>query len=433
MIENIYSTGDKSSEKINVMFRLPKNIRQIGQINENQKIYVEDYVMTYIKQISSRCGGPYKMAVLLGNFMKNEGCKNTFISGAVEVRKTELEDSTFTNEEWSHIYEDIKKYFTDVEIVGWFITRKECAIDVTDEILRIHIDNFAGQNKTLLVHDCLEQEEAFYVYEDTRLVKQKGYYIYYERNEEMQNYMVENKNIVSEEVEFEDRAAKEIRTIIENKKGKEPHKYVEKLLYAASTFLAIVVLVIGATMLNNYDQMRNMQQSLNNLTNTIIGEKETLKPSNSKSEIDKATVEPNVEENIGDSIEDLSIKENKDALVTEVETVLGNINKINKEYIEDIQKTVEPKASNSVEETKKPASDNNKSQNQKTQTTEKPKTLAKNNSNKKKVYHTVKAGETLAEISYKYYKSTYKIENIIEANEIEDQNYIFEGQKLLIP
>ena len=30
---------------------LPKNIRQIGQISGNQKIYLEDYVITYLRQI----------------------------------------------------------------------------------------------------------------------------------------------------------------------------------------------------------------------------------------------------------------------------------------------------------------------------------------------------------------------------------------------
>ena len=31
---------------------LPKNIRQIGYSLTNEKIYIEDYVMTYIKQLS---------------------------------------------------------------------------------------------------------------------------------------------------------------------------------------------------------------------------------------------------------------------------------------------------------------------------------------------------------------------------------------------
>lgn len=38
--------------------------------------------------------------------------------------------------------------------------------------------------------DSLEKEENFYLLEEERLEKQKGYYIYYEKNEPMQTYMI---------------------------------------------------------------------------------------------------------------------------------------------------------------------------------------------------------------------------------------------------
>ena len=31
--------------------KLPKNVRQIGNVSQNTKIYVEDYVLTYLKRI----------------------------------------------------------------------------------------------------------------------------------------------------------------------------------------------------------------------------------------------------------------------------------------------------------------------------------------------------------------------------------------------
>ena len=37
--------------------------------------------------------------------------------------------------------------------------------------------------------DTAEQEEAFFRYENNFLVRQSGYYIYYEKNIQMQNYM----------------------------------------------------------------------------------------------------------------------------------------------------------------------------------------------------------------------------------------------------
>ena len=47
MIEMVYSSKE-SEEQGNVT--IPKNIRQIGENNSNQKIYVEDNVITNLKK-----------------------------------------------------------------------------------------------------------------------------------------------------------------------------------------------------------------------------------------------------------------------------------------------------------------------------------------------------------------------------------------------
>ena len=48
MIEMVYSSKE-SEEQGNVT--IPKNIRQIGENNSNQKIYVEDNVITNLKKM----------------------------------------------------------------------------------------------------------------------------------------------------------------------------------------------------------------------------------------------------------------------------------------------------------------------------------------------------------------------------------------------
>ena len=60
------------------------------------------------------------------------------------------------------------------------------------KITKIHVDQFPGRDKTLFLMDPLDREDAFFIYEGGKLVQQHGYYIYYERNEDMQNYMVEH-------------------------------------------------------------------------------------------------------------------------------------------------------------------------------------------------------------------------------------------------
>ena len=59
------------------------------------------------------------------------------------------------------------------------------------EIEKIHSDNFKDKGPIFYTADPLDREDAFYLYENGHLFRQHGYYIYYDRNEAMQNYMIE--------------------------------------------------------------------------------------------------------------------------------------------------------------------------------------------------------------------------------------------------
>ena len=55
MIEMVYKGKDKDGKDER---RLPKNVRQIGEAGKGKKVYLEDYVVTYLHQVEA--------AVLLG-------------------------------------------------------------------------------------------------------------------------------------------------------------------------------------------------------------------------------------------------------------------------------------------------------------------------------------------------------------------------------
>ena len=52
MIEIIYDDETNDNHCTTGNLKLPKNIRQIGEPGEKRKIYVEDYVITYINQLA---------------------------------------------------------------------------------------------------------------------------------------------------------------------------------------------------------------------------------------------------------------------------------------------------------------------------------------------------------------------------------------------
>ena len=53
MIEIVYKEEKKEANGNEEFFYLPKNIRQIGEIKGVRKIYVEDYVYTFLKRMGT--------------------------------------------------------------------------------------------------------------------------------------------------------------------------------------------------------------------------------------------------------------------------------------------------------------------------------------------------------------------------------------------
>ena len=58
---------------------------------------------------------------------------------------------------------------------------------------KILTDNFGGGDKVLLKVDSIEKEQSIWYYDEGNLQRLPGYYIYYEKNTEMQSYMAETK------------------------------------------------------------------------------------------------------------------------------------------------------------------------------------------------------------------------------------------------
>lgn len=447
--------------------KMPKNVRQVGNIGtRNKVIYVEDYVMTFIKQLSDREHTGCRVAVLLGFYVRTEEGKNIFVKGAVEMRDVDFSGGVaFTDEGWTSIYESIKKYFTDVEIVGWSLIGPEFFIEGGDKIRKVHMENFSGPDKILLKMDSLEKDEAFYLNENGQLIKQNGYYIYYEKNEEMQNYMVDSKEAVSEERNYNDQATKKIRTVIHEKKEvKDDNRSVIRLLYASSALLAIIVLVIAATLLDNYDKLRSMETAINSISESLrVVKNET--DSNTADNMDSANAQSGeTVENVADNDKNVSTDDNasgknnskdndEDTQVPDssqttadnqetidVETVSGNI-----ENGDDSDNPSDTEASDNATGSGETDTANNDTATSDTDTAKNDTASSDNDTdnpqkdddavpaNAEVKYYTVQPGDSLASISFKLYNTFSYMDEIKELNGIQDEDKILAGQKLIVP
>lgn len=404
MIEVIYDKNSESEEttervkekKENEGFKLPKNIRQIGAPSSNKRIYMEDYVVTYLNYIARPGSTRARGAILLGEVKNTEVGDVLFISGAVEAQNLEfdMDESEFTKEAWSDIYEQVKEYFPDLSVVGWFLSRMGFSTAINDKIEKMHVDNFPGKDKVLYVTDSLEADDAFYMYERGQMIKQKGYYIYYDKNEAMQNYIIKQKGGVAEEENTEIHRKDE--EIIKSYREKNNRVQGNKasgvnLLYVASSFVVLAMLAMGVTVVSSYDKMKEMEVSINRLELTA-----------------DVTTEEYIETMNNGTVITEEILNNVDS-ETKTEEITENIT--DEEIIDDT----------SEEDTQMPEENISTEQNLPTMTDGNP------------TYYEIQYGDTLSSIAYENYGSVIYAEDIAVANEIDVDDKIYEGQQIILP
>lgn len=358
-------------EKKEVLFCMPKNIRQIGQPEENRKIYIEDYVMSFVRYLGKESTDTYKTAVFLGEYREWEGNQCIFIKGAIEVEGIDIEEGKcFPKEVWEKIYHLIEENFKNGSIVGWMLTKAGIPLETTEILEKIHIDNFSGQDKTLMLYDTLEREECFFIFEKKHLKKKEGYYIYYEKNQEMQNYMLKKKGIMPSE-KVDDYAIKEMKKRMEGMEEAKRKKMKARKKLKVASILGVAVLL--GILWQNREMIRE------------LGDTEETFSENKK-----------IESN--DKEEEL-IVEQQESKIT-----------ISNEEVDKPKKTPEGK-----KEENKP----------KTQ-----EVIQREELEEEGQYYIIQPGDTMVSICMKQFQSLEKMDDILKLNHIEDKDKIVAGQKI---
>lgn len=397
MIEVIY---EKENQEIAHSGWIPKNIRQIGNPQGEQKIYIEDYVVSYINKIARPENIYSRGAILVGETKNTKNGSAIFISGAIEAVNLELDmdETVFNNETWTQIYDSMKSFFPDLEVVGWFLSRLGFSTQINEKIQKTHIENFSGKDKVLYVVDSLEKEDAFYLYDQGKLRKQSGYYIYYDRNENMQNYIQsknETETKILNPIEVKDR---EVLARVRSQVAKGEKKKKKNLMPQVVSFIfGTGMLAIGITIINNYDKMKNLEIKLEQLNLTMNqDQQETDLTLNAMAE---GVLSSSTDENLLPFTEEINTGEGSITNSADIVVLEGN----NSENKQECNENLLESGSEEVVET-----------------------MAQN-------YYYVEEGDTLLSISLKIYQSGDYVKDIKDANQLEDENYIKIGQRLILP
>ena len=441
MIEIIYDSSkenqsnihkdDESEKKIeNIGLKLPKNVRQIGSPSGNKRIYMEDYVITYLNYIARPGSTHARGAILLGEKKRSDVGDIIFISGAVDAQNLEfdMDECEFTQEIWADIYEQAKENFPDLNVVGWFLSRMGFSTALNDKIEKLHFDNFPGNDKVLYVTDSLESEDAFYMHEHGQLVKQRGYFVYYTKNEAMQNYIIKQRGGLSEEKNSEiQRKDEELiknyrkKNETNSKKAEEKNSNNISLLYVASSFVVLAILAMGITVISNYDKMKDMEVSINRLEITAT-------------------------EEIADIVTE-AMSDNKKATISDAQGDASKINETGTEaYTETFNEGVTEETPEASEDNPENIMENTSEDNPEDMGTENETSSAGTDnpdisteqtlpvmSEDNMEYYTIVYGDTLSSIAFEKYGSILYAEKIAELNNLDDGDKIYEGQKIALP
>lgn len=205
MIENVYPIRESKTPGTGRSRKLPRNIRACGQGGGPFPVYIEDYVETYIRKLTESGFPECSAVVLVGQVMETETGRCLFVRGGVNANAVCAGDRPVFNEEvWNDVYEKIRLHFPKDEVVGWCIAGPGFRLLQEDVFLRAHIDNFADSEKLFLCYESLEKELTLRICKGGTFCILPGYYIYYEKNDEMQNYMLEEASLARKERKSED-------------------------------------------------------------------------------------------------------------------------------------------------------------------------------------------------------------------------------------
>lgn len=400
MIEIICDGGDNKGEKENsvkaAVIRRPKNIKQIGDVSSGKQIYIEDYAFTYINSIAHSSQSEEQAGVLLGEFQKNDEEKCVFIKGVVKARFTDSESGICFNENvWNGIYNDIEKYFPDLQVVGWFAIMPHVMEIQMRRLKKIHLDNFSGNMKVLYLMDMAEKEENFYLYDKDELKRQKGYVCFYERNCEMQEYMLERKIKKSSEEAGNDLVMKSIRNVIQEKEEVKQHKRVNSYRYGITALMVTAVLVTTINLMNNYQRMQNFDRSIKKLSAQVA---------------DGQTNESQIGQD-----EDGAVAVNK---------LQGDVYPSQAQTEGTTQKSTESQSEAQTEAQTEAATE------PVTEATEAPKPVSE-----PVVYteYTVKQGDTIMSICKEHYGTITKYEDVLAVNNLDNPDVLHIGEIIKLP
>ena len=493
-------------------FHLPKNIRQMGKLGDTCQIYVEDFAYTYVHRTLHEevKENEIPAAVLLGKTYRRGSQEYIFISGAQQVDFSFAGESavyaeSFLPEEekgtertpdelsrqvdttivpdidiveqpsaaiasqdrqqlfWERVYQGIKEYFSDYELLGWYFSLEGSNLEVTTSMQQFFDATQEHGSRFLYYEDKLNRMDAFFVQAQGALQRLEGYAVYYEKNPAMQEFLVaQNRHTepLRTETEREKQepsdVAQNYRAILNKLNERPARKRHQPFVYVAGVAVLAVVAATGISQIGNYQNLKVLEHTLQtvsgNVQNADSKNAQDKQAEDSKNADDQAANTQEQNQNAQGTDKQNSDDQSESS---RNQTTQGQSTESDGQATPSQGKTDQSQSVQNAEQTEQNQSDKSNSQaaqsqsgqnaGQETQSQEKTNQSQQGQGNSDQAqsanadtqnsarYYTVKKGDSLMSISKAVYHTTQKVQDICNANQIENMDMIYEGQQLLLP
>lgn len=139
---------------------LPKNLIQMGKPDRIHKIFVEDYIISYIKEWNRESDGQPAGIALYGQAYKESNYKYYFMYGASRIEGLDRRGPYLSQSDREEINNVGSRYFEEYSFLGWCIVREELP-------------------------------ETIFLDTRRKAIEVNGYACFFEKNESMLNFMLE--------------------------------------------------------------------------------------------------------------------------------------------------------------------------------------------------------------------------------------------------
>jgi hypothetical protein len=394
---------------------LPKNIKQIGETNPYCKIYVEDYAVSFLKQLNKNAMDKDMAAALYGYTVQEGDISYIFIYGVGKLDLLQREVRHLSQAQLQEMERIRRKYFQDYETVGYRLLNGEMmeGMHIYEQGICRYIAGYAEfyeKNDSMLAYmldykggspapEVVDWEKYDNVLKRREERKIKGEYTSKENTANLKDNS--NTDGISEN------ERKELNEVWNNISRKNKN-VLGRMKFTAAVIFALLC-IVGVANINDGIKLNNLKNSVQGAVEEISQQK-----LNDASKVSGTSVKVT-----DDTNENKTAEVNR--LVAQDKLADAVLNENNIEQ--------------SVKDTDTPDSDNHENTDSTVITSAEPSQIENINpvSEPQQQSYVIKKGDTLLGISLRQYGNTDKITEICSLNNIDNPDDIKVGQKILLP